>query len=302
MKYEALEAFCDEKNIDYKKNEPMSEHTSFKIGGPAQYFITPQKTEELCLLIKKLNELEIPKFILGKGSNLLVSDKGIIGAVICLSKLDNITVSGEEITAQAGASLAAVCILARQNSLEGMEFAYGIPGCVGGALYMNAGAYGGELSQITLRAKCIDAFGEETELSCEEMALGYRKSIFQQTGKIITEVTFKLKSGNAEDIAAKMDDFMNRRKSKQPLEFPSAGSTFKRPEGNFAGALIEKNGLKGKQIGGARVSEKHAGFLINADNASCKDVLELIEFVKQTVLKADGVLLQPEVILVGIKE
>jgi len=299
MGYKALEEFCNNSKIEYKKDEPMMLHTSFKIGGPVKLFILPENSQQLSLLLKELAKLDIPFFILGKGSNLLVSDKGIDGVVISLLKSDSISVNGDEITAEAGASLAAVCTAALQNGLTGMEFAYGIPGCVGGALYMNAGAYEGEMSHIVLSADCMDTDGVENTICKEDMALGYRTSIFKQNGNIITKVTFKLNKGNPQEIRAKMDDFMNRRKSKQPLEYPSAGSTFKRPQGHFAGALIEKNNLKGTKVGGAMVSEKHAGFLINFDNATCEDVKELMKLVSDTVLKADGVVLEPEVIFVG---
>ena len=299
MSYKALEDFCVSQQIEYKKQEPMCLHTSFKIGGPADFFVLPDNTEKLCLLIKEIKALNIPYFVLGKGSNLLVSDKGIEGCVISLSKLDAITVSGEEITAFAGASLASVCVAAEQNSLSGMEFAYGIPGCVGGSLYMNAGAYGGEMSHIVKSATFIDEDGNQCEISLEDMLLGYRTSVFKKGDRIITSVTFKLKCGEKCEIRTAMDDYMNRRKSKQPLEYPSAGSTFKRPEGHFAGALIEKNNLKGTTVGGAMVSEKHAGFLINYNKATCKDVKNLMRLVKTTVLKADGIELEPEVIFIG---
>ena len=295
----ALKSFCDTEKIKYKTDEPMNFHTSFKIGGPAQFFITPVNLRQLKDLIEELSLLEVPYFILGKGSNLLVSDKGIDGAVVSLCELNEITVSGNEITAQAGASLASVCVAAQQNGLSGLEFAYGIPGCVGGALYMNAGAYDGEMSHVVSSAQCIDGCGNLQELCAADMKLGYRTSIFKENAKIITAVTFELKKGDGAEIQAKMDDFMQRRKSKQPLEYPSAGSTFKRPKGNFAGALIEKNDLKGASIGGAMVSEKHAGFIINYNNATCNDVKNLIEHVKQKVLKAEGIALEPEVIFVG---
>ncbi len=299
MNYLALEEFCNNSKIEYKKDEPMMLHTSFKIGGPVQFFISPENTQQISELLLELAKLDISYFVLGKGSNLLVSDKGIDGVVISLSKLDNICVNGDEITAEAGVSLAAVCTAAMQNGLTGMEFAYGIPGCVGGALYMNAGAYEAEMSHIVTLAESVKANGSVETINADDMALGYRTSVFKKNGNIITKVTFKLKQGNPQEIRAKMDDFMDRRKSKQPLEYPSAGSTFKRPQGHFAGALIEKNNLKGTRVGGAMVSEKHAGFLINYDNATCEDVKGLMKLVSDTVLKADGVMLEPEVIFVG---
>ena len=295
----AFEKFCFEKGIKIKKDEPMKNHTSFKIGGCADYFVECSSLEELKIIIKKAKQLNMPFFILGKGSNLLVSDKGIKGVVICLNSLDTVTVNGEEIIASAGASLAQVCTTACQNSLTGLEFAYGIPGTVGGALYMNAGAYGGEMSQVVVSAEYIDCDGEIKTIESKDMQLGYRTSIFKTGNMVITSVKFKLKKGDCKQIKNSMDDYMSRRKDKQPLEYPSAGSTFKRPQGNFAGALIEKNNLKGFSVGGAKVSEKHAGFVINYNNATCEDVRKLMESIKETVLKNDGVELEPEVIFVG---
>ncbi len=217
----------------------MKNHTSFKIGGNADFFVEVCSLQQLKAVILKLKELKIPYFILGKGSNLLVSDNGIEGAVISLSGLNKITVCGEEIEAQAGASLAKVCTIALENCLTGLEFAFGIPGSVGGALYMNAGAYGGEMSQVAVLAECIDSDVNVETLDLQQMKLGYRTSAFKQNGKIITSVKFKLLKGEKESIKEKMDDFFGRRKDKQPLEYPSAGSTFKRPQGHFAGVLIE---------------------------------------------------------------
>ena len=299
MENKAFETFLEENKIEYKREEPMCNHTSFKIGGPADYFISVRTEDELCLVLKELNLNKVPYFVLGKGSNLLVSDKGIEGAVISLACMDGVSVDGEKITAKAGTSLAGVCTAALENCLEGLEFAYGIPGCVGGALFMNAGAYGGEMSDVVTSADYVTEEGEKRTISLEDMQLGYRESIFRKEKMIITSVTFALGKGEKSEIRERMDDFMNRRKSKQPLEFPSAGSTFKRPEGNFAGALIEKNNLKGVSVGGAMVSEKHAGFVINYDRATSQDVKNLMKLVQKTVYEADGITLEPEVIFVG---
>lgn len=299
MGHKALFDLLEVTKTEYRKNEPMCEHTSFKIGGKADIFIMPASTDVLGKIIALLNNEKIPYFILGKGSNLLVSDKGIEGAVISLSRLDAIEVSGDEITAGAGASLMAVCIAARNAGLSGLEFAYGIPASVGGAMFMNAGAYGGEMADVVKSAEYVDIEGNTETIPKEDMDLGYRKSIFKKGGKIVTSVTFKLTKGDQKEIRSSMDDFMGRRRSKQPLEYPSAGSTFKRPEGYFAGALIEKNNLKGVTVGGAQVSEKHAGFVINCGNATCEDVKMLMKKVQETVLKNDGVMLEPEVIFVG---
>ena len=299
MDIKAFEEFCINEKIEYRTEEPMRNHTSFKIGGPASFFIEPKNTDELCSLMAAIKKFEIPYFVIGNGSNILVSDKGIEGAVISLSRLNRIEVDGEYITAGAGASLAGVCTAARDNSLEGLEFAYGIPGCAGGSLYMNAGAYNGEISQVAESCEYVTADGKTEKMFRNDMQFGYRKSIFRGNDMIITSVRYRLKKGNKEKISALMENYMEKRKAKQPLEFPSAGSTFKRPEGNFAGALIEKNNLKGVTVGGAMVSRKHAGFLINYGSATCEDVKKLIELVKETVFKADGVMLEPEIIFVG---
>ncbi len=291
--------FLEKNNIPFKKDEPMCNHTSFKIGGNADYFIECDNADCLKAVLKAVKEYNIPYFILGKGSNLLVSDKGIRGAVISLSRLDCIIVEDEIITVGAGVSLAKLCTVALDNSLSGLEFAYGIPGSVGGALYMNAGAYGGEMSQVVTSAYVLSKNGEIKQIDLKDMQLGYRTSAFKTNGDIILSVALKLCKGEKTEIKAKMDDLMGRRKDKQPLEYGSAGSTFKRPEGYFAGALIEKNGFKGYSVGGAMVSEKHAGFVINYNNATAKDVKALIEKIKATVLEKDGVVLEPEVIFVG---
>ena len=291
--------FCCQNKIEIKVNECMKNHTSFKIGGNADFFVRVKDLTELKKVILKARELQLPYFILGKGSNLLVSDKGIEGVVISLSNLNGIEVKGDEIIAFAGANLAAVCVSALENELSGMEFAYGIPGSIGGALYMNAGAYGGEMSQIVSEALCIDKDGNEQIISLKDMSLGYRTSVFKTNEKIIISVKLKLKKADKKSIKEKMDDFLLRRKTKQPLEYPSAGSTFKRPEGHFAGALIEKNGLKGYSVGGAMVSEKHAGFVINYNNATCDDVKQLMKEIKNKVLDNDNIELEPEVIFVG---
>ncbi len=295
----SFEEFCLQQKIEIKQKENMKNHTSFKIGGKADYFVNVRSIEELKKVINKAKILGIPFFILGKGSNLLVSDKGIEGVVICLTSLNDITVCDDVIVAQAGASLAQVCVKACENNLTGLEFAYGIPGTVGGGLYMNAGAYGGEMSQVVLSAEYIDNDGNTGEIDANEMKLGYRTSIFKQNKKIITCVKFKLKKGEKQEIRSLMDDFMSRRKDKQPLEYPSAGSTFKRPEGYFAGALIEENNLKGYSVGGAMVSEKHAGFVINYNNATSEDVKKLIAEIQNKVLENNNVKLEPEVIFVG---
>lgn len=301
MQLDNLCARLNELKTEYITSESMSRHTTFKIGGNADVLIKVKTEDELKIVLKLVREYGIPYFALGKGSNILVSDKGIEGAVISLEGIADIKIDGDMIVCGAGASLRSLCIAAQKSSLSGLEFAYGIPGTVGGALYMNAGAYGGEMSQVAVSATAIDHDGNIQNFDIAQMNLGYRTSAFKNTDLIITSVTFKLKQGNASEIKSAMDDFFARRRDKQPLEYPSAGSTFKRPEGYFAGALIEKNNLKGVSIGGAQVSQKHAGFVINTGNATCDDVLSLIKKVQHTVKNADGVDLEPEVIFVGRK-
>ena len=301
MKLDNLTNRLSELKIEYVKNEPMNRHTTFKIGGNADVFVKVKNEDELRLILSLACEYNMPYFILGRGSNLLVSDQGIEGIVISLDGIDSIKFNGDTVVCGAGASLRALCIAAQKASLSGLEFAYGIPGTVGGALYMNAGAYGGEMSQVVVSATAIDSKGNIIEFSLPDMKLGYRTSVFKNTDLIITSVAFKLKQDDSAKIKAAMDDFFARRRDKQPLEYPSAGSTFKRPEGYFAGAIIEKNKLKGVSVGGAQVSEKHAGFVINTGSATCQDVLSLIKKVQDTVKEADGVQLEPEVIFVGRK-
>lgn len=299
MSAEALADFLESENIEYRQNEPMWAHTTFKIGGEADIFIIPASPAALISAVKKCVELEIPYFILGNGSNLLVSDGGIDGAVISLAGINGISSDGEKITCGAGAMLSSVCLKALSLSLTGLEFAYGIPGTAGGALYMNAGAYGGQMADVIESAECLTASGEIKTLKKEDMRLGYRSSVFKKGELIIISLNLALKKGDKAEIKAEMDELLNRRKQKQPLEYPSAGSTFKRPEGYFAGALIEKNGLKGLSVGGAQVSEKHAGFVINRGGATAADVKALIGKIQKTVFENDGVMLEPEVIFTG---
>jgi len=292
-------SFFENCNIEIKTNENMAKHTSFKIGGNAELFALPKSKEELKALLVIANKNNIPVFVLGNGSNILVSDNGIDGLVISTEKLNNINISENKIVCESGAVLSAVCNVALKNCLTGLEFAFGIPGSVGGGLYMNAGAYGGEMSQVVKGAYCLDFSGKEHYFKNEDMELSYRHSIFSKERYIITEIEFELEKGDGEEILEKMQELIAKRKDKQPLEYPSAGSTFKRPEGNFAGTLIEKSELKGFSVGGAEVSEKHAGFVINKGNATAKDVKDLIKKVQEKVYSDSGVKLEPEVIFVG---
>ena len=282
-----------------RKYEPMSKHTSFKIGGNADVYIKVNNLSKLSTILKECQASDVDYMILGNGSNLLVSDEGIRGAVIRLdgdfrkiTLLDDTT-----IFCGAGATLAYLCKFALNCGLSGLEFAWGIPGTVGGAVFMNAGAYDGEMKDVVHSVSHISPSGEIGRTEKENLNFGYRTSVYRSNNMIITGVTLKLKKGNPDEIRAKMDDYMSRRSTKQPLEYPSAGSVFKRPEGNFAGALIEQCGLKGKTCGGAQVSEKHAGFIINKSNATSKDVRDLIGEIQKTVSEKTGYSLECELII-----
>lgn len=282
--------------------EPMTKHTSFHIGGPAELMAQPQSEAELQSLLLKAAEAAVPVTLVGNGSNLLVRDKGIRGLVIKLgSMLRDIKVSGNVLTFGSGVSLAQASKKAAELGLSGMEFAVGIPGSIGGAVYMNAGAYDGEMSKVVKSVRVMDAAGEVSELSAGELDFGYRHSALQGSSKIVTSVTVELSAGDKQAIAEKMADFSNRRITKQPLELPSAGSMFKRPPGYFAGTLIDQTGLKGYTVGGAQVSTKHAGFVVNIGGATAADVLQLISDVQAKVFAAHGVHLEPEVLVLGEK-
>lgn len=284
------------------ENEPMSSHTSFKTGGNADIFIKADRAENIIKAVKILENENIPYFIMGNGSNLLVSDKGIEGAVIEIGSLmNNITVNGDKIYAEAGALLSSLSAAAADNSLTGLEFASGIPGSVGGAVFMNAGAYDGEIKNVIVSARVITREGNIITLSKDELDLSYRHSVIEERGLIVIGAEFKLMPGCQDEIRKKMADFASRRREKQPLNYPSAGSTFKRPEGYFAGKLIEESGLKGKKIGGAQVSEKHAGFIINTGNAKSSDISALIDCCIETVYNKFGVVMKPEVRIIGRK-
>ena len=281
-------------------DEPMKKHTTFRVGGPADYFVTPNTVEEVKAIIALCKKENVPYYILGNGSNLLVGDQGYRGVMIQLYKeMSNIEVDGEVIRVQAGALLSRIGNMALEAELQGFEFAAGIPGTVGGAVVMNAGAYGGEMKDILVDATVLTADGEVLVLKNEELELGYRTSVVAQKGYIVLGATFKLEKGCKEDIRGKMDELKVQRTTKQPLEFPSAGSTFKRPTGYFAGKLIQDAGLRGFQVGGAQVSEKHCGFVINKDNATAADIVELMKQVADKVYAEFGVTLEPEVKRIG---
>ncbi|MHC1719960.1 MAG: UDP-N-acetylmuramate dehydrogenase [Clostridiaceae bacterium] len=280
-------------------DEPMKMHTSFKVGGPADILATPDSAEGLVRLLQLCEENKVPYIIIGNGSNLLVRDGGIRGVVVKLSKMDRLQVQGEKIIAESGVKLCDVCNVAMMEALTGLEFACGIPGSIGGAVAMNAGAYNGEISNVIESARAIDKLGNIRTFSRDELMLGYRTSIILKEGYTVVDVTLKLEKGDREKIKNRIEDLNRRRSEKQPLEFPSAGSTFKRPEGHFAAKLIEDTGLKGLSVGGAEVSKKHSGFIINKQEATARDILELIELVRKQVMEAYGIELLTEVRIVG---
>lgn len=301
MNSEIIKKFCDllgEERVF--TGEAMSRHTTFKIGGPADYFLMPDKDTDVGRIVKICKESAIPYFILGNGSNLLVGDGGYRGAVIQIYKnMSAVTVEGTEITVQAGALLSSVAAAAKNAALTGFEFAGGIPGTMGGAVVMNAGAYGGEMKDVLTEVTVMDEEGEIVTLPADKLELGYRTSIIKTAGYIVLEAKLQLKEGNPEVIRETMKDLTIRRTTKQPLEYPSAGSTFKRPEGYFAGKLIMDSDLAGYQVGGAQVSEKHCGFVINAGGATARDVRTLMDNVRDIVYKKYGVTLEPEVKFLG---
>ena len=300
MSFDKIYDYAKSIGCPSQRDVPMSKYTTFRIGGNASVMLTPTTDEQLASIIKKCKEDNIKPFIIGNGSNMLISDKGLDTVVINMCRPDPKIelVNGDTVVCDAGATMSKVCNFALENGLTGLEFAFGIPGSAGGAAYMNAGAYGGEMKDVLVECRHIDSNGNFGSLRGEELGLAYRTSAYEHNGYIITTLVMKLSKGNKDEIRAKMQELLQRRKDKQPLEYPSAGSTFKRPEGYFAGALIEECGLKGYSVGGAQVSEKHAGFVINKGDASAKDVLDLIKYIQDKVLIEKGVMLEPEVRLI----
>ena len=292
---EAIKNFVPENNIHLQ--EPMAGHTTFRIGGPADCFVELGSEEQLKNVQKYLTLVEQPFFILGNGSNLLVSDRGYSGIILQIGQgMSEIRVEGCRIIAEAGALLSQVAKTALEHGLAGLEFASGIPGTVGGGVVMNAGAYDGELSQVVKQVNVVSREGESLEFDNSTMEFGYRTSALRKNPFTVTSVIFELKEGNQEQIKTKMDELAEKRRKKQPLEYPSAGSTFKRPQGYYAGKLIMDSGLRGYQTGGARVSDKHCGFIINVGKATAHDVLDVICEVQERVKERFGVDLEPEVI------
>ncbi len=299
--YKEIALFAKEMDAEVIENAPMSKYTSFKCGGNASLLIIPNSISGIKMIIDFCRQKGIEPLVIGNGSNLLVTDGGINGVVIKIgSKISKIELLDEEtIFCQAGASMKSLCMFALENSLSGLEFAYGIPGTLGGAVYMNAGAYGGEMKDVLESCQHIDKTGEFGHFQKDELDLSYRHSVYSNNNCTILSAVLKLKKGDKAEIKEAMDDKLRRRKEKQPLEYGSAGSTFKRPEGYFAGALIEQSGLKGYTVGGAQVSEKHAGFVINKNGATATDVITLIRDVQNKVYENFGVKLETEVKIIG---
>lgn len=299
IKTSVVNAFkdCDIEVQVYKK---LAEYTSFKIGGEADYIVKPKNFTELVCTINIANDNNIDYYFLGSGSNLLVSDKGYRGIIILTTLLDKISLLDETtIEAYCGATVSKLCKFAYENSLSGLEFAWGIPGSVGGGIYMNAGAYGGEFKNVIVSCKYINKDGKLCLIPISDLDMSYRHSFFSDSKLFILSTVIKLKKAGMDEIKQKMDEHLNSRKTKQPLEYPSCGSTFKRPQNGFASALIEECGLKGFRVGGAEVSTKHSGFIINVDNATCDDVLTLAKKVQEIVLDKKGITLELEVKTLG---
>lgn len=296
--YRKLTRIVSPQNI--LRDEPMALHTTFRIGGPADYLVSPESAEELAAVRKLCAEEGVASYIVGNGSNLLVADQGYRGVIIrVLKNMDRIEIENDTITAQAGALLSSIASKALSASLAGFAFASGIPGTIGGACVMNAGAYGGELQDVLVKAEVLTPEGERKEFTPRELEMGYRTSIIPKKGYLVTKAVLKLQHGNANEIRETMEELREKRIAKQPLNFPSAGSTFKRPEGYFAGKLIEDAGLKGYRVGDAQVSEKHSGFVVNRGQATAKDVRQLIRDVSDKVFAESGVRLVPEVKFLG---
>ncbi len=295
---EVLRKFVPQENIHLQ--EPMAGHTTFRIGGPADCFLELENEEQLKKVRRYLEMTGVSFFVVGNGSNLLVNDSGYRGIILQLGpKMNTISVEGNHIIAQAGATLVQAARTAMEHGLTGLEFASGIPGTVGGGVVMNAGAYGGEMSSVVTQVNVVSQEGEVLELDNETMEFGYRNSVIRQRPFIVTEVTFCLEYDDVSVIKSRMEELATRRREKQPLEFPSAGSTFKRPEGNFAGKLIMEAGLKGFRVGGAQVSEKHCGFVVNMGNATAQDVRNVISEIQSRVRARFGVELEPEIVFLG---
>lgn len=298
---QALRRAFAEAGVSFTEGEPLAPHTTFRIGGPAAFWCRPENADQVSAVLAACEQFEMRHYLLGNGSNTLFSDAGFDGVVVSLTDLAHFIIAEvgpngwDTVHVSAGVSLGYLCVKVLEFGLKGLEFAYGIPGTVGGAVYMNAGAYGGEMKDVLYSVTALDKTGTIRTLPVSELALGYRTSVFETTGECVLDVTLRLQRGDREEILSKMKDFMQRRKDKQPLEYPSAGSTFKRPQGAFAGKLIEDCGLRGFAVGGAQISEKHCGFVINKGGASCADVVALTDRVREIVEQKTGYLLEREI-------
>ncbi|CAI3251984.1 UDP-N-acetylmuramate dehydrogenase [Enterococcus cecorum] len=291
--------FASLKEITILKNEPLNKYTFTKTGGPADFLAFPKSVTEVKALLEECRKNNLPWMVLGNASNLIVRDGGIRGLVIMLEKLNHIEVKGNQITSQAGAKLIDTTYVALEHHLTGFEFACGIPGSIGGAVFMNAGAYGGEIKDVFVSCEVLYPDGQIKTLSAKEMAFSYRHSAIQKQHCIVLSATFALQAGNYAEIKAKMDELTHLRASKQPLEYPSCGSVFKRPVGHYTGPLIEQAGLKGMTIGGAQVSEKHAGFIVNINHATATDYVNLIQYIQKVIKEKFDVTLETEVRIIG---
>ena len=293
---EMLKGLWDREGVPYECGTPLARYTTFKIGGPAALFARPADARQLEAALTACKKSDVRYYLLGQGSNTLFADEGFDGAVICTRMMGGVPrIEGERLTAPAGAGLTVLCAMARDAGLTGLEFACGIPGSLGGALYMNAGAYGGEMKDVVETVTCLTPEGTVETRTADELAFGYRTSVFEQDGSCVLSATLRLAHGDKAAIRARMAELLAKRREKQPLEWPSAGSTFKRPQGAFAAALIEQCGLKGLQVGGAAVSRKHSGFVVNLGGATCADVIALTEQVIRVVKEKTGYTLEREI-------
>ena len=293
-----LKDFLCKNFFSFVENESLKKHTTMKVGGNADFIVYPKNALEVSVLISFLKKENIRYYILGNGSNVMFSDEGFKGVIIKSEKLNDIKIDGNEIYFGAGVSMTKAAKTAVENSLSGIEYCYGIPGNIGGGLYMNAGAYGGEISSSLVSVDCVDENGEIKTISAKDCNYGYRHSAFMSRKRFILGGLFRFENGNKEELKRFCDEIMQKRISKQPLDMPSAGSSFKRPAGHFAAALIDECGLKGKTIGGAQVSEKHAGFIVNKGDATCKDITALADYVENEVYKKTGIKIEKEMIIV----
>ena len=294
-----IKTFLKDNQIQFLQDESLKKHITFKVGGEAKFVAMPQTKHQAANLFKFLKENNIKYYIIGRGSNVIFRDEGFDGVIIKTSNMQNIEFIGEDkVYADSGVVLNVLCKTLQEKSLAGLEFCYGIPGNVGGGLFMNCGAYGGEISSAVCEVEYIDENGNFQKIDVKDCQFSYRHSIFQDNNWFITGCTFKLTKGDKTQILSFMEDIMQRRIDKQPLDKPSAGSSFKRPVGYFAAALIDECGLKGYSIGGAQVSEKHAGFIVNTGNATCNDIVALAEYVERTVMQKKGVAIEKEMIIV----